>query len=485
MTPFLALAAATLISEDLTCIAAGTLIATGRIGFLEGTLACLTGIFLGDLLLFFSGRLFGATVLKLVPNLALRERAANWLEKRGAAAVLLSRFTPGLRLPVYLLAGLTRQHWLRFTAWFLAASILWTPILVGASARFGEAVIQKTLPFSGILPLSLVLLRYLPWRRIRHWEFWPIWAVYIPVVPWIAVLAVRYRSLRLPTLANPTIPTGGLTGESKSAILRHLPNVPPWQLVKPGNQLRSAHFPVVAKPDVGERGKGVTVLHTPGQLRRHLSQIKEPIILQHHVAGLEFGVYYCRMPWEERGRILSITHKQFPVVIGDGRGTVAALIDRDPRACIIASVYRANVANVLETIPAIGERIELAILGTHSRGSIFIDATHRNTPALEYAIDQIASCHPRFHLGRFDLRVPSMEAFQRGEDLSILELNGLGAEPTHIYDPSVGILDAYRALWRHWTLAFKIGAWYRKTGQVPSPWRLICGGPLHANWRKA
>src|SRR6266851_3907524 len=59
MPSLLLIALATLVSEDLTCIATGVLVAQGKLGFFSGTLACLLGIFTGDLLLFLAGRLAG------------------------------------------------------------------------------------------------------------------------------------------------------------------------------------------------------------------------------------------------------------------------------------------------------------------------------------------------------------------------------------------------------------------------------------------
>ena len=46
----------------------------------------------------------------------------------------------------------------------------------------------------------------------------------------------------------------------------------------------------------------------------------------------------------------------------------------------------------------------------------------------------------------------------RGEDITILELNGVTSEVTHIYDPAVSLIEAYRALCAQWRLAFEIGA---------------------------
>jgi membrane protein DedA with SNARE-associated domain len=103
-------ALSTFVSEDLTCAAVGALVGQGRLGFLPGALACFAGIFVGDLLLFLTGRYLGAFALARAP---LRwflspERVAHcgaWLERRGPLVIFLTRFLPGTRLPTYFASG--------------------------------------------------------------------------------------------------------------------------------------------------------------------------------------------------------------------------------------------------------------------------------------------------------------------------------------------------------------------------------------------
>jgi len=138
------IALATLASEDLALLAAGALVAQRRIGLAEATLAATAGIFAGDMLLFLSGRLawrsrwFAAQVAKRVPRKTL-DRVSGWLEMRGLAVVLLSRLTPGMRLPTYVAAGLlsSSSHSWRFAWYFLIAASIWTPLLVAGSAFLG------------------------------------------------------------------------------------------------------------------------------------------------------------------------------------------------------------------------------------------------------------------------------------------------------------------------------------------------------------
>ena len=152
ISPLLILALGTAASEDLTCIAAGVLIAQGAIGFGEGVAACLAGIISGDLLLFMAGRWLGTWLgraalqirwlQRLLPAHKV-DRAAVWLQGKGLTAVLLSRFTPGLRMATYFAAGSLRMPFRAFASYFLLASFAWTPLLVGSTVVFGERLLKS------------------------------------------------------------------------------------------------------------------------------------------------------------------------------------------------------------------------------------------------------------------------------------------------------------------------------------------------------
>jgi membrane protein DedA with SNARE-associated domain len=473
MGQLILIAFATFASEDLTCIATGALIASGKLGFVPGVLACLAGIFFGDLLLYFAGRLIGRPLVRWKPLRKMLtqqklDRASQWLADRGAGVVILSRFTPGLRLPTYVAAGLLKTRFWTFAGYFLLAAALWTPILVGATALLG-----KNLPSIAFLaPAALLVVA--PWPKVRRksrkirWEFWPPWLAYLPVVPYILYLGVKHRSLTLFTATNPGIPSGGFVGESKSAILSHLPCVPGFTVIPAGATFivpDDMTYPVVLKPDVGERGTGVVIARNQQEVTQYLKAATIDTILQQYVPGLEFGIFYYRYPSQTRGSIFSITEKHFPEVTGDGRSTITDLILQDHRAACIADVY---MARLKDRIPAKGERVRLVELGSHCRGAIFLDGARLETPQLAEAIDAAAKSHPGFYLGRFDVRTPSITTLQSGQ-FQILELNGVSAEATHIYDPAISVKEAYRVMLRQWKIAFEIAAENRKSGAVPTP----------------
>lgn len=478
MSVLLGLAAGTLISEDLACIAAGTLIAAGHLGFFEGAAACSLGIFLGDIGLFLAGRFLGRSYVEKKVPAGLRAKAEELLRRRGAWAVFASRFSPGLRLPVYLAAGVTSRSMWRFCVLFFLASAVWTPLLVGATAWVGEQAVRRALAASGTVSLwtlcagaSVLLLRRGRLRKYLRWEFWPSWAAYLPLVPALAWLAVRYGGLRVCLLANPGIPLSGLAGESKREILTALAPSGAVAEFTDAVGAASVELPCVVKPDVGERGRGVRIVRTCGELAEALAAAGADAIVQEYVGGEEFGVYYARMPWEARGRVLSLTHKRFPVVVGDGRSTVAELIVADARARLIADVYVAGLRVGASVVPAKGAEVLLTELGSHCRGSIFVDARRLVTEELEREVDRIARCAAGFHLGRFDMRVASIEDLQAGRGLRVLEFNGLTAEPAHIYDPAVTVWSGYAALYEHYRMAFASGAHFRELGGALPAWR--------------
>jgi membrane protein DedA with SNARE-associated domain len=496
----LLLAAATLVSEDLTCVAAGLLVSHGKLSFAAATAACLAGIFVGDLLLVLAGRLLGRRLLERVPfrwvlTRETLDRAERWFTARGDRVVLASRFVPGSRLPLFLAAGILRAPFARVAVALLLAGVVWTPLLVGLSAWTGGAILTQfrsyervALPaivaaFAVVFLFVRIVVPLFTWRgrrlllgrfrRLTLWEFWPAWLFQFPVVLHGLWLGLRHRHLTLFTAANPGIPSGGFVEESKSDILRglagapvarfrvvDLPTDPDRRLARLETAMREAGlgFPVVLKPDVGERGRGVAVVRSGAELARYLEKSAGRVLLQQYIPGEEFGVFYVRHPEEERGRIISITGKRFPVVVGDGRRRLEELILADDRAVCMAPYYLQANLERLDEVPAPAERVQLVEIGNHCRGTVFLDAREHRTAELEAAIEALARTFQGFYFGRFDLRVPSVEQFRAGLELTILELNGVTSEATHIYAPGASLLAAYRTLFEQWRLAFAIGA---------------------------
>lgn len=495
---FIFIIVATFISEDLTCIASGILAANGNISLWVAVVACFLGLVTGDILLMLSGRLLRKT---RVAQRATVLTATSWLEKRGVFAIFLSRFVPGTRLPLYLAVGISRMSLARSILAFCAASLAWTPAIVILAYATGEgalAALEKynqaaVYIFAGLIAFWVLVHRLLlplaswrgrrllwsSWLRLTHWEFWPPYIFYIPLAFYIAYLGLRYRGITVFTAANPAIPDGGVIGESKSAILGNLKGagkaVARYALVSDITGLqkfmhqRKLRYPVVLKPDVGERGNGVAIIRSQTQAEEYLAASEEAAIAQEYIPGLEYGVFYFRYPHAQKGEIFAITDKRFPQLTGDGTSTLEELILRDRRAVMMARFHLKKYGTRLGEVLPRGMKFPLVELGTHAKGSLFLDGKHLMTEKLADAIDSISQGFKGFYFGRYDIRVPSRSDFEAGKNLKVVELNGVTSEATSIYDPQHSLWHAYRVLARQWRIAFEIGLEARERGAKPTP----------------
>jgi hypothetical protein len=230
-------------------------------------------------------------------------------------------------------------------------------------------------------------------------------------------------------------------------------------------------FPCVAKPDKGCRGAGVRRIRNSNELACYIAAFpdSERIILQALVDHeAEAGVFYIRKPGEARGQIFSLTLKYFPYVYGDGRSTLRELILGDKRAGGLKYLYLPRLKGRGEMVLAPGEPYRIAFAGSHSRGAIFRDGNRFITGTMTDAFDSIAKDIDRFYFGRFDVRFSSIEELQAGKNFTILEVNGAGAEATHIWDRRTTLAEAYRVLMKQYAALWGIGAQNRRSGAKPA-----------------
>ena len=523
------LALSTLVSEDLTCIGAGLMVASGRLSFLSASAACLAGIFVGDIMLFLAGRILGRPAVQRAPlkwfvSSAALERSRRWFDARGPVVILMSRFMPGMRLPTYVAAGVLGTSLLKFCLWFLLAGVIWTPALVGLSMVAGEEIMNSFgwlqehpmlgigLVFASLLALLKICipmfshrgrrLLYGRWLRLTRWEYWPTWLLYPPIVLYILWLGLKHRSLTVVTAVNPCMPAGGIIGESKTEILEHIRacleersgegaahRVLPASCSIPGDlssaaRLERVHsfmkehaleYPLVLKPDAGQRGSGVEIVRVAGEVPEALNRLPVDVTAQEFVDGLEFGIFYARDPDDmASGDVFSITAKKFPTVTGDGSRTLEELLLDDTRAPAMVQAYTANLGERINDVPKVGETVKLTEVGAHARGAIFLDARDLLTPQLQEAVDSISRRISGFYFGRYDIIVPTVEDLQLGKNLRVIELNGLTSEATHIYDARTPLFRALGTLASQWRRAFRIGVANRARGvKTTSAWALV------------
>jgi len=297
------------------------------------------------------------------------------------------------------------------------------------------------------------------------------------MVPYLWWLMLRARHMCFWTAANPGIYTAGMGMESKYETILKIPELyrPKSVLARQGTAIEEIEqqlkaegisYPFIAKPDLGFRGLLVRKIHDRDQLEAYLEQYPLDFILQELLLfPEEIGVLYHRMPGEERGRITSITTKEFLSVAGDGQSTVLELIHRHPRALLQLGRIKQAMPEVLAVVPAPGEKVNLGIVGNHAKGTRFINSTDRVNDKIVHTFDHISKQIDGFYYGRFDLKCASFNSLETGEGIKVIEVNGVCSEPTHIYDPGKGTyFSAIRDIVRHWKIIYRISRANRRRG---------------------
>lgn len=328
--------------------------------------------------------------------------------------------------------------------------------------------------------------------RLLRQEYWPAWTHYLPTYLRIPTWFLRAGGRPVFTAVNPGYAhDGGVAAEKKHDILEKLrdPAVLPGRLIVPdmdasrrvthaASVMREdtalAGYPVVCKPNQGERGRSVRIAWSDADLRAYLEEHAEPVLLQrYHPGPVEVGVLWVRDPATvgdphragPHGHIYAVTHKTLPSLVGDGKKTLRELILAHPRHRAQAAVFLERLHHRLGETPALGETVGLGAAGNHAQGAMFIDGSRFITPTLEARVDRMArSFAGGFDIGRFDIRCESEEALMRGEGLHIIELNGVTSEPTNIYDPSWSIFRAQSVLLGYWRRLVDLGVARQRTG---------------------
>ncbi|WP_424962723.1 hypothetical protein [Ekhidna sp.] len=308
--------------------------------------------------------------------------------------------------------------------------------------------------------------------KLTHWEYWPFSLLYFPVFFYYAWLVIKHRSFFFFTVSNPSIEFGGMFGERKSDIFKLIPTeyLPQTNLIRRRDVERAAFtaeqigFPLIAKPDIGERGTWVEKINDQHELQEYVESCPVDFLLQEMISyPIELGVFYVKMPGHD-GKITSIVRKEFLKVEGDGKQTILELVKEIDRAQLTANLNSGFLRIKGHQIPGEGEQVLIEPIGNHCRGTKFLNDTEKIGKELNEAFNELASQIPDFYFGRFDLKCQSYDDLKQLRNFKILELNGAGAEPGHIYQPGYPLWKAYRDIFWHLAVLSDISAQNRKKG---------------------
>lgn len=315
--------------------------------------------------------------------------------------------------------------------------------------------------------------------KLFNWEYWPFHFVYGPIYIFWVWLCIKARSFFFFNTSNPTIRNGGFLMESKKEIYDLIPQefYPPTLFIKTTTSAeeilktvrqRGLKFPMVGKPDIGMKGMMVKKLENETDLLNYAAGSKVDFLVQEYIPyENEVGVFYYRYPNEENGHISGIVKKEFLAVKGDGISTVEQLLLNNKRFVLQLPVLKKTDSDKMNLVLKAGEELLLVPYGNHVRGAKFVDDSYLIDEELTRAIDNVCKKVEGFYYGRMDVRYNTWEELKQGKNFSIIELNGAGSEPTHMYDPKHSIFFAWKEIIRHWNILYRISRLNHHPQQMP------------------
>ncbi|MDQ3142715.1 MAG: hypothetical protein M3Q56_10770 [Bacteroidota bacterium] len=312
--------------------------------------------------------------------------------------------------------------------------------------------------------------------RITHWETWDWRLKYIPLVPSWIWYCLRSKSFWYFTPSNPGLIFGGMDGVSKKQMYDLLPpkSYPKSLYISPGasiseiEKLVTTHnfqYPVVVKPEVGRMGLMFRKIDTIEDLQRYHAFMPVDYILQELIKyPIEVSVFYYRYPYEQKGNITGFVRKEFLAVTGDGKSTLAELINNYPRVRFILEEIRLKHQKSLQEIIPAGESFQLSYALNLSRGCRLVNLDHEKNERLLKLFDDLSHYTKTLFFGRYDIKCTSIEDLKQGKNFCILEYNGSGGEPHHVYGNGNTLLRACSILARHWGFSYKISKYNHAKG---------------------
>jgi hypothetical protein len=316
-----------------------------------------------------------------------------------------------------------------------------------------------------------------PWFiRLTNKEYWNANIYVAPVVVYVAYLAAKARSPLFFTAANPAIPTGGMVGEDKADISSWIPpqyrpknttitSVDSMESIKANLEKAHLQFPLIIKPTVGCRGLMVKKIGSLSEIMEHILHFPTTFLIEEFIDyPIEVAVLYWKNPETGESGIQSIAGKKFLSVLGDGKQTVEALLGHNPRAILQMERLKIEKPALLKSIPKMDKKIIVEPIGNHCRGTKFLDYNQLITPEMVQSFDKIQADLPGNYLFRLDLKVPSVSDLQEGKNIKILEINGVGSDPAHIFDPNTRFFEIWAAYFRLWKKIYEVSTAVHRQG---------------------
>lgn len=289
---------------------------------------------------------------------------------------------------------------------------------------------------------------------------------------------LKIRNLVFFTGVNPGIKNSGIGSESKYKTQQIFPkNYLPNSILHEKNKdieetiqrikKSNIKYPIIVKPDIGFRGLLVKKISTELNLRKYLKKYPIDFIIQEFlIHENECGIFYYRHPNKPTGKITSLTLKEFLTIRGNGRSSIKELVLNNKRA----SLYYTNLLNdtSIEWDEVVKKNTlkKISCIGNHCKGTRFINGNHLINKTLEASLDILSHQVNGWFYGRLDVKYNTLEELYNGH-FKIIEINGIHAEPIHIYDTTkTSYLKALKTIRTHWVQLYLIAQYNHKHNEV-------------------
>ena len=322
-------------------------------------------------------------------------------------------------------------------------------------------------------------------NKVTNWESWPFKLLYSPLSIFWLWYSLRSGSFWFFTSSNPKLTFGGMEGEPKKEMYELLPsemypatfNVAPqenFSVLQQRLLQYKIEYPFIVKPEVGGQGILLRKIDDEAALKHYHKLMPWEYIVQAMVYyPMEVSVFYIRHPKEKKGIVTGFLHKIPLQVTGDGRQTLAELIQQHPKGGKrLEELYRKHRERWGEVLGA-GEKYMLSYAANHNRGAQFIDLKTQIDDRLVKIFDEISLKIDDFFYGRYDIMCTNVDDLKLGRNFTILEYNGCGAEPNHFYDTGYTLMGAYKEILKHWKALYEISRYNKRQGI--KPWPFISG----------
>lgn len=295
--------------------------------------------------------------------------------------------------------------------------------------------------------------------RLFNYEYWPMWAFYFPLFFIFVYKGLKNRNLFFFTNVNKNLDEfGGLFFDSKRVIDKKIPLEyrADHVLVEKGQHFGHEElkfsFPIIIKPDQGERGRGVIKINFQEELSAYFNlPAQEDLLIQPYIDWEnEYGVFMAINPVNLKYEILSLTQKKYFSVTGDGKLNIEELIRQSNRGLVFYDEIITRCKLDLSQIPENGKTIVLHTQGNHSKGTEFIDISHKISSSMTRSFGNFLKGLDGFEYGRLDIKCKSFDDLENFNHLKVIEFNGLAAEPISIYDSKIGYFNSLGIFLKHW-----------------------------------